>query len=540
MIFRIQREAVIILIILLRFISKTVAGRIVIIFLATSGQFAAANQLSSPEYRATDDSRALIEIDPGSVVREFLPDTFFGFNIRWDSFQQDLWNEKDDQVNPKIISALMPFPGALYRYPGGLVANEFMWEPATLPMKERKRRNAAGAEENRLPMFGPREYLDFVRQVKGSPLYTLNLVGEGRPSDIVEYPSEKMAASNRELAQYIKKLTPGSSVRYYQLGNELDRSHYQWPHGKYVARSLATIRAIQEVDPAARFIAFFREFNWRYRFGKQGLSRSEDLIRDVLAGLPMVDDYSLHFYYDGEKQGGKFMDIQDVVGRVNRTLSIAESVRKGKPLRVWVTEHSRHMEADRKHEQQAKIITSNLKAALSTSDFFIAMAQIPQVQGTCLHALNGVDRKVFDSDFRPRPTFLAMRVLNYGRNGAVLSTKTSSPDGSGYEGGYDVRAVALANGPDRLVVWVVNRAVTKISADIVYDRFKGQSVEMKHYYLAGKSGVDADSIGDDYSLALDPKEQALEFSDSGVAQVILPPSSVSTFVFRQKVSGMKH
>jgi len=168
------------------------------------------------------------------------------------------------------------------------------------------------------------------------------------------------------------------------------------------------------------------------------------------------------------------------------------------------------------------------------------MAQIPQVQGTCVQALNGVGRQVFDSDLRPRPVFWAMRVLNFGHSGSVMSTKTESAGSSGYQGGYDVRAVALADGPDGLVVWAVNRATKKTVTDIVYDRFKGQAVEMKHYYLAGKTGIDADAIGDDYSVALEPPPQALRIPDNGVMQVTLPPSSVSTFIFRKKQAGIGH
>ena len=55
--------------------------------------------------------------------------------------------------------------------------------------------------------------------------------------------------------------------RYYELGNELDRSEYQWSHEKYIERARGTIEAIGEVDQDARFVAFLREFDsalsWR-------------------------------------------------------------------------------------------------------------------------------------------------------------------------------------------------------------------------------------------------------------------------------------
>ena len=236
------------------------------------------------------------------------------------------------------------------------------------------------------------------------------------------------------------------------------------------------------------------------------------------------------------------MHMKDVVDRVRQAVSIAASVRGTKPLNVWITEHSRRLVVNKENKQMAKTYTTNLQAALSTADFFTAMAQIPEVKSTCLQALNGVGRQIFDAsvrygDLRPRPVYWAKRVLNYGRQGAVLSTSTKSPSTSGYPGGYDVSAVALANGTDRITVWVVNRASTSMDSEILYLPLKGQVVEMQHYYLAGKSGIDADEVGDDYQLDIQPAWKQAEFSDNGVLFVRLPPSSVSTFVVRRKGRG---
>ncbi len=483
--------------------------------------------------------RTVISIAADKPVRDALPETFFGFNIRWERFQRDLWDEQKDQVKPRVVKELLPLTGALYRYPGGLVANEFLWEQAALPMAERKKVNAVRYEKNGLPLFGTGEFLDFVKQVNGNLIYTVNIVGEGNPSKSIEYPSKKMAESNRALAAFIKERTPKRSVRYYQLGNELDRNRYQWSHEKYISRSLDTINAIHEVDPDARFIAFLREFNWRYRFGKQGMSNSNEFIRDVLRGLPMVNDYSLHFYYDGEvRAGGSFMHIEDVVKRVNRTLAVAREVRKDTPLRVWITEHSRRLVVNSENEELAKLFTTNLEAALSTADFLVAMAQVPEVEGTSLQALNGVGRQVFDAsvkynDLRPRPVFWAMRVLNEGRKGAVLATHTQGPYNSGYEGGYDIRATALAEGNDKLVLWVVNRAIQEQPVDIRFSAFKGQTLTMQHYYMAGRKGIKAKEAGDNYTLQLEPAKEEISADNAGVIQVNLPPTSVSTYIFRK-------
>ena len=282
---------------------------------------------------------------------------------------------------------------------------------------------------------------------------------------------------------------------------------------------------MKDTDPEARYIAFLREFNWRYRDKIRGVSKSTEFIQDVLRGLPMVDDFSLHFYYDGEtRPGGKFMHIQDVVNRINRVLSVAAGVRGEKPLHVWVTEHSRRLTVNSENEQKAKSYTSNLQAALSTADFLTAMTQIPQVKATALQALNGVGRQVFDAsvqhaDLRPRPVYWAMRILNYGRRGAVLSTETQSPHTSGYPGGYDVRAAALSNQSAELTVWVVNRALTPMASDIVYRPLKAQEVELQHYYLAGQVGINADIVGDGVFDDLDHTRIGIDFDFADMAAV---------------------
>ena len=120
---------------------------------------------SSVDSVETKAAVALIRINEQSVIRESLPDTFLGFNIRWSRFQKDLWDEQNDRVRQKIIDALVPFTGALYRYPGGLVANEYLWESAVLPMQERKRIGIGLPASRKPPLFGLHEFFEFVHKV---------------------------------------------------------------------------------------------------------------------------------------------------------------------------------------------------------------------------------------------------------------------------------------------------------------------------------------------------------------------------------------
>ncbi len=479
-----------------------------------------------------------VHINPDNVIRTALPDTFFGFNVRWSQFEKDLWDEQTRATKPVVVDALKPLAHAMYRYPGGLVANEFLWEDAAQPLGDRIKLNATRRPQDDLPLLGVDEFAAFLNKVDGRLFYTLNLVGKGNPSNIVEYPAEQMAESNRNLAEKIRSLLPTQKPRYYELGNELDRNKYEWPADKYVSRSLASIKAIQAVDPDARFVAFLRDFNWHYKNGNKGISRYQDLIRDVLSGLPMINDYSLHMYYDGElRPGGNFLDIGSVVKHIDDTLEVARTQRPGKDLGVWITEHSRRILVNNKNAEYAKDLTSGLGGALSSADFLIAMAQIPEVRGTAIQALNGVGRQIFDIDDhgnpKPLPIYWSLRLLSDRHEGKVLDTSTSGPSKSGYPGGYDVRATALTADKNSLNVWLINRASTTTTVEIDYPPFSNRKVSVTHRYMAGKENVPADDKSNvDPTIVLDEPATTSQFDAAGKARIVLPPSSVSTFTFK--------
>lgn len=489
------------------------------------------------ELTVTPAEKAVIVVDTTKVIRAKLPDTLFGFNIRWSNFETDLWNAARNQVYPSVISSLKPFAGAMYRYPGGTVANSYDWEAARQPMEMRRPLNAQRPRSQALPLFGIDEYLAFVGEVNGAPFYTLNLLGREAGKDITEFPSAQLAASNRRLAEYLKqRFQPLGIPRLYQLGNELDRGNTEWSHQKYVSRALDTMNAMREIDPEARFVAFVREFNWKYRLpGHSGMSRSDEFIRDVMLGMPKLNDLSLNSYYDGTlREGGKFFAIDELLSNYQRVLSIAQDLRPGQPVSLWVTEHSRRIGGEDENVQgRNKTLASGLGGALSSADFLIGLAQMPQVAGASWHALNGVDRRLFEPGADPLPTavYWALRVLRVAPSGAVVATSTASPNLSRYQGGYDIRAAALTSGSDGpLTVWAINRASRTAPATLQVPTWKGRKVTLQHYFVAGPDGVAADQVGNAYHRELQAKPVAAQFSADGTVAVTLPPSSISTFV----------
>lgn len=510
--------------------------------------FAAIAVFSSPHIHAAESDKtsqrdakaiigqAFIMVDGGKVVRTQLPAELFGFNIRWTHFERDLWDERKGEVRPRVIEELRAFPGVLYRYPGGLVANYFDWEPTLQSLAVRIAGNAKRKPVELVPQFGVDEYARFVKAVDGRLWYTLNLGGVRLGGVPGEKPEAIVADSNKKLAKHLLEFGSwGDGPHYFELGNELDRSTYQWPHAKYVSRSMASIKAITSVDDEARFVAFLREFNWRYKPpAAPGMSRYDDFIKDVLTGLPMVNDFSLHLYYDGVlNEGGKYFHIADAVEKLGKAFDVAQRVRGGQPVRVWVTEHGRRVPSEKRDEDTAKVLTSNLSATLSTGDFLIAMAQQPMVAGACWQAVHGVARQLFDAsvkygDLRPRPLLLGMRLLFLTPDWSVLSTQSRSDNHSGYPGGYDVRAAAFTNpARDAIVVWAVNRSSQPTRAEMALKGFALKQAMLKHDYIAGKPGVSADDPKEDYVFELDGKEVPASFSAPGVLTLTLPPSSLS-------------
>lgn len=478
-------------------------------------------------------------VDASVHIREQLPASLFGFNIQHFNFQNDIWIEAQGRAAPRVVDALSVFKGAMYRYPGGLVANRFAWKQATGPVEQRAAQKTMDFAKPAPVLFGPAEYLDFVRAVGGMPFYVLNLVGWDERDTLRELPAEEMAASNAELAAFMRdQLADTGMPRYYQLGNELDRSEYQWPHAKYVERAKGTMEAIHKVDPDARFVAFLRDFNWRYRNDPRNgkVSRYDDFITDVLQGLPSVEDFSFQYYYDdpGVDQPQKLIPVR--LKQFQRAIDVAKKSGHLQQPHLWVTEHARGVNQSLGNSMKRAYVTSNLAAAVSTGDFLIALAQIPEVSGAALHGLNAGPWQVFDAtihyrDLRPRPVYWGMRVLRAVDLPIVLQTRTASPNASGYGGGYDVRSVALASEDgNRLGLWAVNRAQRGTEFRLNIDAWKDRAVTVKHYYLRGEQGVDADDPDIHLLTELDPTAVSAQFSKTGELILQLPSSSVSSFM----------
>jgi len=509
---------------------KALASIAVLIVALTAAVFVAADD-------PAQHNTVKILVESERVIRDEFPSQLFGFNINHYAFEDDFVDTNGD-IPERVTNDLKPLEGIRYRYPGGLVANRFWWEAAVDAEdgEPRTSQKKVAHETARPVRFGVNEYLDFVELVGGKPWYVLNLVGWDKKEMIKELPAEDMAASNAKLAGLLLERALDDSPRYYQLGNELDRAEYQWPVEKYVERSQLTMNAIHEVDPDARFVAFLRDFDWTYKGMERlrGKSKFTDLIPEVLQGLPSVDDFSLHFYYDDPDTKQKIKTIERRMRQFQLAIEAARESRNGNMPNIWITEHARGVDLPRGRAMDRADRTGNLYGTVSTADFLIAISQVPEIKGAFLHGLNAGPWQVFDAsirhhDLRPRPVYWGMRILRAVDYELTLATATQQGEASsGYLGGYDVRAAGFSNAErSELGLWVANRAPQTVPAEVQFTPLAGRSVIVEHNHISLPDGGELEDPKLDPELITAADGVCRRFSDQGVLTMQLPAGSVS-------------
>lgn len=512
---------------------KSRLGVVVTLFVLMAGGWAVTTHGANVDwdwFSRTVEGRegALVKTD-NVVVRGRLPDHFISFNMNYITFEMNYWDAAKGQVKPEVVEAMRSFPGAVYRYPGGLIANAFDGEGAIGAAEQRRPQRTVSWKEGTPARFGPEEYFSFLTQVGGQSWYVLNLLGWDGETLYKELPSVDMAASNGRLADFRRAHDHTTGIpRYYHLGNELDRSEFQWPTDKYIQRSLASIAAVRKADPGAQFVPFLRDFDWHYR-GRSGTSTSKDFARDVLTALPDVQDFSLQLYYDRPKEEGKTFDVQWRLGLFKKIIAQTTALR-GKPYRVWITESAKQKPQKAPPAYRLET-TSGITGAVASADFLIAMTQLPEVQGVFCHALGGGHWwDLFRTNagrIEPTPVYWAYRLLRENMGGSVLKTETVGPNLSKYDGGYDVRSVVLRNKDGALTVWAINRAGKPTSLSLALSDFAGRRVSVRHGFVAAKTpGGGLESEMDIVRRSIDsPIEQVVPAS--GQLQLQLPAQSVS-------------
>lgn len=468
------------------------------------------------EYRVLVTDKSVKEIKPN----------FFGFNLEWVGFQEDLWDRQAMSVRPEVVGALRAFRGAAYRYPGGTVANYFDWRASVGPQLARPSRRAVDWKGPLATSFGFHEYLKFLSEVNGQVWLVTNLYGvfEGE-SDLGELTAQAGQWSNAVRGA-------GAQALRWELGNELDRDRYQWSAEKYTTRAHKVADAIRTNDPTARFVALLQDYD-----AQPGISAQSYNTQVALAMSVLSPDYALHLYYDGSPGG------PPIPHRLRHLCTSARAVEagSGKQVDIWITEHARWPSGrttDKDWKQNWPKAT-NLEGAISVADMVIALSQAPGVKGAFLHSLSGTTNPwpLFhrtSSGLRPSAVYWALRVLRESLLDEVIETRTSSRNDSGYAGGYDMRASVMADvGRRKFAVWATNRMGQEVKFHLLLPAMANATVSARLTSLTDPNPNASNSVYGERVLPV-VKSLLLTFDAQGQTLVDLPAHSVSALTFSKQ------
>ena len=465
-------------------------------------------------------SKNIVNVDTKNSIIRTLNPSFFGFNIEWVDFQQDMWDAKTFQVKPEVVDWLKPFAGASYRYPGGTGSNHLKW------------RDTVGARASRpvtqrvdwlgpiAPQFGFDEYLSFIESVNGSAWYVLNINGDYKG----QYPASTMAQEAANLVSYAAKRAANGkpTVMRWELGNELDRN--KWPPGKYSEIASQVVAAIQAHHPDAKFVGMLQDWPVQKAFTMSEYNRL--VINDL---KPTVQEFAHHLYYEEQN----WVSVGERLTQVCRSGEDAKAVGLNKPT-FWITEHARGLPAITTMELWKRTwpSTSGLEAALVVAESYIAATQLPQVQGMHLHSLGTAHGPwpLFNASkdsIYPSAVYWGLRILRESMLPNALASKVQSRNDAKSIGGHDVRAAVLIdNEKQNYAVWAVNRSGVISKLSLIIPALQGKSITARFNYIS-----DSNKKSNNHAVANNVLPQNIEikvtFDALGYAEVDLPPYSVS-------------
>jgi alpha-L-arabinofuranosidase len=472
-----------------------------------------------------------INVDSDQVTHKLLPE-YFGFNLEWVGFQWSLWDVQKNVLRPEVASYLKAFPGAVYRYPGGTIANEMHWkdvigEPDIRPVKK-----YVPWMQPFLAKFGLKEYLDFVKQVNGKAWYVANIYGNVNK----ELSSSILSEEAGELAEYIHHYNETGTVPIFrwELGNELDRGQYKWAPEKISKVSEIVASKIKSNDQNAKFVSLMQEYDAQAEIGIRASEYNQRIAKNL---NHLTDEFAMHVYYDG-KPGG-----QPIPSRLKAICDAVSEARLAMPKRspsIWVTEHARvppNAWVD-PNWKKSWPRTADLEAAIGVTDLMIAGTQIPALNGAFIHSLHGTSGpwplfhfNKSKTAMHPSVVLLALKMMRESMLENVLPTTTYSSNKSDYDGGYDLRATVMTNSDHtKYSIWAINRSGKQINVKFSGSMFKSKIVDAQNVMLSDENER-ANNYIDASRVKPIIKSKKLLFDDAGNTAVIIPPYSVSTISF---------
>ncbi len=471
------------------------------------------------------ESDQIARVQVGSHRVKPIAPSFFGFNFEVFDVQRSFWNETDHAPLTQPLELMRAFPGAVYRFPGGTIANHYDWRAG---VGEHARRPAYRIADWHGPWqnsMGLAEYLAWVRAVDGEVWYVLNLFGRFRD----ERGLEGLKDDARELVSALRRLDPkpDQGVLRWELGNELDRDVYEWRPDKYIARARAIGGALRQADPQAPIVLMMQDYPALE--AKAGIS-VKDYNSQILRSLGDLSiEYSRHLYYD-DPPNGPYLPV--IIDWLCDSVTLLDQASAAQDASIWITEHARWPgEVKGQSWESQWFKTANLAAAISVADLMIAITQMRRIRSGFVHSIHGSPgpwpllHQLDDGQFVGSAVYLGLRVLREHLLDQVLATETLSTRLSAYPGGYDVRASMMTSADGRRhALWAINRYARPVTIELTLPALAGRRLDLDRSFISGPTPERDNYRGQVIDIQRD--QVSATFDASGMTRLSLPGNAV--------------
>lgn len=424
-----------------------------------------------------------VRIDTTRVIRAASPKTLFGFSVDWFQFQEG--HVRDHQVRPETIQWLAPFPGATYRYSAG---NEMDWSAMVGPLSDR-RKVYANYHGYQLPVFGPEEFLAFLREVSGRGIFLMDVAGKRYGGDLQRVISDNGALLAWMQTKEVDICGSGRlcSVDAYELGNEVDwEKGMRWPGPVYAEKMEVLLTELTKAFPNARFVANGRTVPW----SAGGNGYNEPSFDTVVASRigTQVAGATIHTYYDG-------IPVSQMQPHISRLANLY--AKQNPSARVFVTEHGRWPSDNRLGRWESNWYqASGGWGGISAADFVLMLTTMPIVEYASWHSISvsgpwQLFRWNRSADLiYPSATYWALRAVRDGYLDDVVDTQPAVVRGGDYEGGYRLRLVGMRDAAGRASLLGVNRSRKAVLIHVEPGQtYVGQEVETA-FFTSDPTGAD--------------------------------------------------
>jgi alpha-L-arabinofuranosidase len=472
--------------------------------------------VSAPKQSAT----SAISVTRETVLRPASAALSQGFNLEWTTFQSEFWNNRTSSLEPDLVRLMAVFPGAVYRFPGGSIANYLDLAASIGPISTRPAQRSAHWAAPDAMRFGLAEYYDFLEAVRGRPWIVLNPYGRIDGA----LPVSEIAASWQTVVDFTSARPP--PIRY-EIGNEPYFPHYKLSLDEYVRRSQAVIDEVGAKVGNNRLVVAGADIDTI-------VARKIDFNRRLALTVGRyISEFAQHNYYDGPPGGPS---VPNRLAALCSTLVQASHDGVRDPT-LWVTEHARWPGGET-NDRDWKLLwpkTNDMEAGLGVADYLIALSQMTQVRGAFLHTLAGTKSpwSLFlrrpKGDLVPTALYRVIELLAaLSDGGDVLGVELKSTNYARYAGGYDMRASILHDATSgKWTIVAINRSPQILAAELGIPELAKASITTTHRYVSSTT-IGANNTPDAPDSVV-PRESSstLMFDTKGNTKFHLPPFSVN-------------